>query len=169
MLRSARMRSAAVVWRIDAELVLALEARFGTPVDSYVNGSQTWLVDNGPGGVTIEWRLHPVAAYRPPRGLSHYDLWDQVVGQLSAGADPAALTLGEEPRPLTSLWDGLEAFAAYGDDVEPATLAQAAGAALDRPPAATGLVDHDRIGDEWERSRGQLSIMGLLLDELHAT
>ncbi len=163
------MRSAAVVWRIDAELVLALEARFGTPVDSYVNGSQTWLVDNGPGGVTIEWRLHPVAAYRAPRGLSHYDLWDQVAGQLSAGADPAALTLGEEPRPLTSLWDGLEAFAAYGDDVEPATLAQAAGAALDRPPDATGLVDHDRIGDEWERSRGQLSIMGLLLDELHAT
>lgn len=146
--------------------MLALDEHFGPPVDSYVNGSQTWLRDNGPGGVTLEWRLHPVAAYRPPAGLSHYDLWERVISQLRAGGDPGALALGEERRALDSLWEGLEAFAAYGDEVEPATLAQAAASAIGRAPEATGLVDHDRVGDAWERARGDVSIVGLLLEEL---
>lgn len=163
------MRIASAVWRASPEVVLALADRFGLPVDSYVNGTQTWLLDNGPGGVTLEWRLHPVAAYQLPSGLSHYDLWEQVVGQLHAGAEPGALALGDERRGLESLWEGLEAFAAYGDEVEPATLAQAATAALGgRPPDAVGLVDHERIGDAWERARGSVSIVGLLLEELRA-
>jgi hypothetical protein len=166
MLGSNAMRTASAVWRSSPELVLALDEHFGPPVDSYVNGSQTWLLDNGPGGVTLEWRVHPVAAYRPPAGLSHYDLWERVVAQLRVGGDPGALALGEEPRALDSLWEGLEAFAAYGDEVEPATLAQAASAAIGRVPDAAGLVDHDRVGDAWERARGDVSIVGLLLEEL---
>ena len=160
------MRTASAVWRSSPELVLALDERFGPPVDSYVNGSQTWLLDNGPGGVTVEWRLHPVAAYRPPARLSHYDLWERVVAQLHAGGDPGALALGEERRALESLWEGLEAFAPYGDEVEPVTLAQASAAAIGRVPDAAGLVDHDRVGDAWERARGEVSIVGLLLEEL---
>jgi len=160
------MRTASAVWRSSPELVLALDEHFGPPVDSYVNGSQTWLLDNGPGGVTLEWRLHPVAAYRPAAGLSHYDLWERVVAQLRAGGDPGALALGEERRAVDLLWEGLEAFAAYGDEVEPATLTQAAKAAIGRAPDAAGLVDHDRIGDTWEQARGQVSIVGLLLEEL---
>ncbi|HMF04821.1 MAG TPA: hypothetical protein VKH17_08405 [Acidimicrobiia bacterium] len=160
------MRTASAVWRSSPELVLALDEHLGPPVDSYVNGSQTWLLDNGPGGVTLEWRLHPVAAYRPAAGLSHYDLWERVVAQLRAGGDPGALALGEERRAVDSLWEGLEAFAAYGDEVEPATLTQAAKAAIGRAPDAAGLVDHDRIGDTWEQARGQVSIVGLLLEEL---
>ena len=162
------MRTASAVWRSSPELVLALDEKFGPPVDSYVNGSQTWLLDNGPGGITLEWRLHPVAAYHPPAGLSHYDLWERVVAQLHAGGDPGALALGEERRALESLWEGLEAFAPYGDEVEPVTLAQAASAAIGRVPDATGLVDHDRVGDAWERARGDVSIVGLLLEELRA-
>jgi hypothetical protein len=168
MLRSPLMRTASAVWRASPELVLALDERFGQPADSYVNGSQTWLRDNGPGGVTLEWRLHPVAAYRAPEALSHYDLWERVVAQLRAGADPGALVLGEERRALESLWEGLETFAAYGDEIEPATLAQAATAALGIRPDAVGLVDHDRIGDAWERARGGVSIVSLLLEELRA-
>jgi hypothetical protein len=168
MLGSPPMRTATAVWRASPELVLALDERFGQPVDSYVNGSQTWLLDNGPGGVTIEWRLHPVASYRPPAELSHYDLWEKVVTQLRAVGDPGALALGEERRALDSVWEGLEAFAAYGDEVEPATLAQAATTALGHPPDAVGLVDHERIGDAWERARGGVSIVGLLLEELRA-
>jgi hypothetical protein len=168
MLRSPSMRTASAVWRASPELVLALDERLGVPVDSYVNGTQTWLLDNGPGGVTLEWRLHPVAAYRPPAGLSHYDLWERVVAHLRAGADPGALTLGEERRALESLWEGLEVFAAYGDEVEPATLAQATTAAIGRPPDAAGLVDHERVGDAWERARGDVSIVALLLEELKA-
>lgn len=162
------MRTASAVWRASPELVLALDERFGDPVDSYVNGSQVWLVDNGPGGITLEWRLHPVAAYRAPAELSHYELWERAVAQLQAGGDPGALSLGEERRALASIWEGLEAFAPYGDEVEPATLAQAATAALGLPPDATGLVDHERIGDEWERARGGVSIISLLLEELRA-
>jgi hypothetical protein len=162
------MRTASAVWRSTPELVLALDEHFGPPVDSYVNGSQTWVRDDGPGGVTLEWRLHPVGAYRPPAGMSHYDLWERVVAQLRAGGDPGALALGEERRALDSLWEGLETFAAYGDEVEPATLARSASATIGRTPDASGLVDHDRIGEVWEQARGDVSIVGLLLEELRA-
>src|SRR6185503_17792131 len=59
-------RVATAVWTISPDLVLALDAQLGLPVDSYVNGSQTWLVDGEP--VPLEWRLHPVAGYRAPAG-----------------------------------------------------------------------------------------------------
>jgi hypothetical protein len=156
------------VWRVDAALVLALDAQLGSPVDSYVNGTQTWLTDDGPGGETLEWRLHPVARYRAPHAMSHYDVWEQVVAALAVGDDPDEIELGTEHRALGSLWDGLECFAAFGDDVEPAPLASAATAALGRSPDASGLVDHGRIGDAWERTQGSVSIVGMLLDELHS-
>jgi hypothetical protein len=159
--------SATCVWRVDGDLVLALDARLGPPIDSYVNGSQTWLAD-GPGDITLEWRLHPVASYRAPSGLSHYDLWEAVVAALVEGADEDELELGTEHRALGSLWDGLECFAAYGEDIEPAPLARAAGDTLGRAPSAGGLVDHDRIGEAWEHSRGAVSIVGMLLAELRS-
>ena len=124
------MRTASAVWRASPELVLALDERFGDPVDSYVNGSQVWLLDNGPGGITLEWRLHPVAAYRAPAELSHYELWERAVAQLQAGGDPGALALGEERRALPSIWEGLEAFAA----VRRRGRAGHAGAGRDRRP-----------------------------------
>jgi len=159
-------RTATCIWRVDAGLVLALDERLGPPVDSYVNGSQTWITDDGPGEIGLEWRLHPVAGYRLPRDLSHYDLWEQVVGALSAGVDPDSLTLGSEPRTLRSLWDGLECYAAYGDDLEPAPLAQAATNALDRAPDAAGLVDHEAIGTAWEHAKGTTSIVEMVFAEL---
>jgi len=160
-------RTATCVWRVDPALVLALDERLGPPVDSYLNGSQTWLAEVGPGDVALEFRLHPVAGYRLPEGMSHYDLWEQVVAALSGErADAAAVQLGTETRALTSLWDGLECFAAYGDELEPAPLASAAGEAVGRAPDAAGLVDHLRIGSEWERAQGSLSIVDMLLAEL---
>lgn len=160
------MRIASTVWVVSADVVRALDERLGTPVDSYLNGSQTWITDDGPNDTGLEWRLHPVAGFRAPAGMSHYDLWEQVVTQLTSGGDPAALRLGDETRPLTSLWDGLECFAAYGDEIEPATLAAAATDAIGRPPDRAGLVDHERVGDAWERARGDVSIVSLLLEQL---
>jgi hypothetical protein len=157
-------RVATTVWTISPELVLALDEQLGLPVDSYVNGSQTWLVEDGP--VTLEWRLHPVAGYRAPADVSPYDLWETVVAQLSLAGDPHALRLGQEVRPLTALWDGLECYAAYGEDVEPQQLAAMTTAQLGRPPDRFGLVDHDAIGDAWERENGGVSIVALLLAEL---
>ena len=149
------------VWRARPELIVALDERFGPPVDAYVNGSQVWLRESGlrdPNGVTIEWRLHPVAGFRPPEGTGTYDLFEVTADALARGR------LG--PAPLERLWEGLEAFAAYGDEVEPATLAAACTEELGLAPDAAGLVDHGRIGDEWERTDGGVSIVAALLAEL---
>ena len=162
------------VWKISAELVLALDEHLGPPVDSYVNGSQTWLVGDEPNdpdqtgdtAMILEFRLHPVSGYRPPAGCSHYDLWETVVTQLSQGIDAQELRLGNEARSLDGLWDGLEAFPAYGDEIEPARLSAIASAALALTPDRAGLVDHEAIGDAWERANGKVSIVGLLIDQL---
>ncbi len=162
-------RTATCIWRVDAALVLALDEHLGPPVDSYLNGSQTWITDAGPGDVALEWRLHPVAGYQLARDLSHYDLWEQVIGALSAGTDPDSLTLGTEARTLRSLWDGLECFAAFGDDLEPAPLAHAATTALGRAPDAVGLVDHESIGAAWEHAKGATSIVEMVFAELKSS
>ena len=160
------------VWRISPELVLALDEHLGPPVDSYVNGSQTWLVGDEADDIDVdralmlEFRLHPVSGYRPPAGCSHYDIWELVVTQLAQGSDAQALHLGNQPRPLSGLWDGLEAFPAYGDEIEPARLASVVTAALALAPDRTGLVDHQAIGDAWERASGKISIVALLIDQL---
>jgi hypothetical protein len=155
------------VWRVSLALVTALDEHLGPPVDGYVNGSQTWLSD-APGGATFEWRLHPVAGFVAPAGCGPYDLWDAVVGALATGESPDALTLGDDQRSIASLWDGLECFPAYGDEIEPATLARAATDALGVAPDAAGLVDHERIGSAWEHAEGRVSLVELLLEELHA-
>jgi hypothetical protein len=146
------------VWRATSGLIVALDDRFGEPVDAYVNGSQVWLRDDGPGGITVEWRLHPVSSYQRPAGLDTYEVFITVAGALALGEAP--------PVPIESLWEGLEAFAAYGDEVEPATLAAAATEALGLAPDGAGLVDHQAIADRWERSRGATSIVTELLEQL---
>jgi hypothetical protein len=139
-------------------LIVALDERFGEPTDAYVNGSQTWLRDDGPGGVTLEWRLHPVPSYERPAQLDVYEVFSATALALGTGGDTAA--------PLESLWDGLEAFPAYGDEVEPAPLAAAVQDALGIEPDAAGLVDHTAVGDEWERNNGRISITDALLRQL---
>ena len=161
-------RSATTVWRITPELVLALDERLGMPVDSYVNGTQTWLTERDEPETTLEWRLHPTAGFRAPDGLSHYDLWEQVVLELGRGDSADALALGRERRTLRSLWDGLECFGPFGDDLEPARLAQLATDVLGTAPDAAGLVDHARIGSAWEQAQGTVSLVEMLLAELHS-
>jgi hypothetical protein len=151
-------RVATCVWRTTAELLLAADARFGEPVDSYVNGSQVWLRDDGPGGVALEWRLHPVAGFQRPPGVSTADVLAVIVFALRNAL--------ELPMPLDRLWDGLEAFPCYGDDVEPAPLAAACTAALGIAPDAFGIVDHTTIADSWERTLGTVSIVDALFIQL---
>jgi hypothetical protein len=148
------------VWRATPALVLALDERFGEPVDAYVNGSQVWIRDDGPGGIAIEWRLHPVPGYERPPTTTTYDVFATVALAVAQGETP--------PAPVELLWDGLEAFAAYEDEVEPATLAAALTEALGLAPDAAGLVDHEQVGDDWERSEGRISIVASLLDQLSA-
>ncbi len=150
--------SSTCVWRATGALIVALDERFGEPIDAYVNGSQVWLREDGPGGMTVEWRLHPVAGYRRPGALGTYDVFSRTALALGTGAEP--------PVPLERLWEGLEAFSAYGDEVEPSPLAAAATEALGIPPDASGLVDHQRIGDDWERASGRASVIAALIDQL---
>lgn len=145
------------VWPVTPELIVALEGQLGEPVDAYVNGSQTWLRDDGPSNEPIEWRLHPVPGYSKPDGYTPYEVF-------SAAALTAAT--GVEGPDALELWDGLEAFPAYGDEMEPAPLASALTEVLGIAPRGTGLVDHDRIADEWERSGGTTSISQALLIQL---
>jgi hypothetical protein len=154
----AARRVAAAVWRSRPEVVVALDDRFGEPVDAYVNGSQVWLRDDGPAGLLLEWRLHPVAGYQRPPGVGTYEVFSATALALATGGTP--------PAPLTALWDGLEVFAAHGEDIEPRPLSAAAAEALGIEPDACGLVDHDGIADEWERTRGRVSIVADLFDQL---
>jgi hypothetical protein len=139
-------------------VIVALDDRFGEPLDAYVNGSQVWLRDDGPGGVPLEWRLHPVAGYKRPLGVDTYEVFEIVALALSSDS--------EAPAPLAELWDGLEVFAAYGDELEPQPLMRAAVDALGIPPDAWGLVDHESIADQWERTAGGVSIIEDLLRQL---
>ncbi len=148
------------VWRATPKLIIALDDRFGEPVDAYVNGSQVWIRDDGPGGVALEWRLHPIAGFARPREVDTYEVFSVTALAFANGDAP--------PAPLAQLWDGLEAFPTDGDELEPAPLAAAVTLALGIAPDASGLVDHDRIGNEWEVSRGQVSIIDALLAQLSA-
>ena len=143
-------------------MVIALDDRFGEPVDAYVNGSQVWLRDDGPAGATLEWRLHPVAGYRRPAGVGTYEVFAATALALASGGTP--------PAPLGALWEGLEVFPAYsapaGAEMEPQPLALATTEALGIAPDASGLVDHDTVGDEWERRAGAASIVTALLAQL---
>jgi hypothetical protein len=123
-----------------------------------VNGSQVWLREDGPGNITLEWRLHPVAGFERPPAVTTHDLFPSIALALETGDEP--VTAPE------SLWDGLEAFAAYDEEVEPATLAAATTESLGIAPDATGLVDHESIADSWEATEGRISIIHALLDQL---
>ena len=148
------------VWRATPDLIVALDERFGEPVDAYVNGSQVWLRDDGPGGTAIEWRLHPAPGYRRPASIDTYEVFSTTAHALATGDAIAA--------PLDALWEGLEAFPAYGDEIEPAVLATIVTAALGRAPDAVGIVDHEGIGNEWERTAGRTSIVDALFAQLLA-
>jgi hypothetical protein len=162
--RRSRLRAMAAtltptcVWVATPELIVRLDGTFGEPLDTYVNGSQVWLRPEGPDELTIEWRLHPVASYQRPRGVTTETVFERTALALATGEEP--------PAPLSRLWDGLEAFPAYGDEAEPQDVAALCAASLGISPDAVGLADHQRIADEWERTGGAISIVDELLREL---
>lgn len=158
----------ACVYRVDPALVELLDARLGPPLDSYVRGWQVWLRDDGPGGEALEWRLHPPARFRMPRGVDPHDLFNVVLQGLADIDEPAAaFSAGKERRTLTEVWEVLEVFPAFTADVEVDALATTATAVLGgRAPDGAGLVDHDRLGDRWKGTRGDFSVGAALLADL---
>ena len=172
------------VFAVDGELLLRLEATFGPPLDSYLNGWQVWLEelteDNLPEGVpepvdevTLEFRLHPPVGFEQPEGLSHHDLWDEVVVPLAdARAEgepfPDGFALGAETRRLEEVWTLLEVFPAYGEDVTPDLVRMWAQAWLGRMPVGVGRVDHATLGGRWKREGNRFDLAGAIRQSLGA-
>lgn len=146
-------RTPIAIFDVDLELLTRLESALGPPLDSYLMGWQVWLdeVEGGGAGeeVELEYRLHPPAGFAQPSGLSHHDLWDEVIVQVADGVHP--FTLGEETRDLASLWVLLEVFPAFGEDVTAEGVRHRAETRLRTEALAAGEVDHDRLGGAWKR------------------
>ncbi len=140
------MREACAYWQIRPELILAIEAAFGPPIDSYVNGAQVWLEDD------IEYRLHPVSGFQLPSGISHHDLWDEVTAPTSALS-------------ANSFWDAFEAIP-LEQGADPANLARHVGDRLNLEPDRYGLIDRERINEEWAAAQGAISIGARVLAQL---
>ena len=159
-------RTATCIWRVDADLVLALDERLGPPVDSYLNGSQTWITGDGPGGIDLEWRLHPVAGYRLARELSHYDLWEQVVARVVGGRRPRLVVarLRGTYVALALGWSGVLRGLRRRPGTRPARIG--GGNRVGRAPDAAGLVDHEAIGTAWEHAKGTTSLVEMVFAEL---
>lgn len=155
-------------YRVDAALVEQLDARLGPPLDSYLRGWQVWLEPHGPGGETLEWRLHPPAGFRMPRGVNPHDLFEVVLQGLAgcAAPDVDALVVGEEHRRLDEVWEALEVWPTFGDDLAPDVVAASAARALGRAPDVAGRADHARLGDEFKGRKGDFSVGQALLASL---
>jgi hypothetical protein len=157
-------------YRVEASLIEALDTHLGPPLDAYLMGWQVWLEEHGPGGATMEWRLHPPARFRMPRGIDHNDLFDVVLQGMADVEDPMVqpFAVGREQRTLPQVWEVLEVFSAFDDAVTTEQLVATAAAALGgRPPDTAGLVDHDRMGGQWKAARGDFSVASVLLELPH--
>ncbi len=147
---------ATALWSVTSALIVALDETFGEPIDAYVNGSQVWLRPDGPEGITIEYRLHPVGGYERPSGMRT----DEVFGTVSL-----ALATGEQSSVrFESLWEGLEAFVAFEDEgpVQPEQLAAIGESVLGIAPERVGMVDHESIAQAWQNSDRRTSIVHAL-------
>ena len=155
-------------YRVDAALVELLDARLGPPLDSYVRGWQVWLDEHGPGGATLEWRLHPPARFRMPRGVNPHDLFEVALQGLAGCDDPDhdAFPVGEEHRRLDEIWEVLEVWPTFGDDLEPEVVAAIAARVLGRAPDVAGRADHARLGDRFKGRKGDFSVGQALLASL---
>lgn len=154
---------ATCLFEVDRSLLETLDGTFGPPVDSYLTGWQVWL-EPSPAGLELEYRLHPPPGFRMPEGLHPEELWDEVQGRLAAGADLLALASG--PVRLEEVWELLEVYPAHGDPVSPDDLRTWAEEALGRPALACGVVDHRRLGKQWERRPGRFDLPGALREAL---
>ncbi len=143
------------IFEVNSALLEALEAAFGPPLDSYLMGWQVWLVEveapDAPPDCELEYRLHPPGDFTQPAGLSHHDLWDEVMVQVADGIHP--VRCGEETRSVASLWTLLEVFPAFGEDVTAEQVRRWSQDALGRAALAAGDVDHERIGGRYTRGR----------------
>lgn len=149
---------ATCVWGLRPELVVALHDRFGVPDEGFGNGIQTWVRSDGPGGMPVQWRLHPRPDFVRPKEVGPHQLFASVAGPAARGETT--------DLPPEVVWAGLVAGPAYGDEVDEIELTVRLTEVLGLAPDACGHADLDDLGQAWERSGGRLDVVDRLLAEL---
>lgn len=152
-----------VIFDVDRALLETLEARLGPPIDSYLMGWQVWLYPVEGTEVDLELRLHPPAGFSQPEGLDHHVLWEELMSQISDGAE--VLELGEESRRLDEVFVLLEAYPVFA----PASVEQVRDwteELLGRDALAAGEVDHDRLSGRFRREQHDADLAGALREIL---
>lgn len=131
---------------------MLLQNKLDEPVDSYWNGSHTWFSDLK--DTQLEWRLHPVANFAMPDASRPEELYQLGV---------------EKQIDITHYWEGLEIYTFGDTNLSVEDLVEYATEVLGYAPDASGLVNHEVIGDEFERKSGDISIVSLLLEQLKSS
>lgn len=131
------------------DLLKQLVAVHGEPVDSYWNGSHTWFTQNDE--VLVEWRVHPVSGFVMPEASRPEELF--------------IMALESEVDSL-HYWEGLEVFPVDEHTFSAEDFSDYCETILGIEPDKVGFVDHDSIGNEYERNNGNVSIMQLLSKQL---
>jgi len=141
--------AAVILTKNSPELLKLLIERLSDPVDSYWNGSHTWFTSAGDND--FEWRLHPISGFKMPEASRPEELLDLALeGQID----------------IEHYWEGLEVFSL---SEEPCTLEELHDhifGKLEIELDAIGLVDHETIGNDFERNSGNISIIKLLKDQI---
>ena len=131
------------------EIIKTIVNKLGEPIDSYWNGSHTWFTTYR--DFDFEWRLHPVAGFKMPEASRPEDLFD--------------LALEGEVE-IDHYWEGLEIFDINDEPGSIEILKDHIKSVLDKEPPHCGYVDHETIGNDFERTGGDISIVRLLINQL---
>jgi len=141
--------SAVILTKTHPDLLRRLQESLDEPVDSYWNGSHTWFTEFRE--IELEWRLHPVSGFKMPEASRPEDLFD--------------LALEGEVE-VDHYWEGLEVFVISEVSCTPEELKTHVESRLGITPEYSGYVDHEEIGNEYERNNGNVSIVSLLIAQL---
>ena len=125
---------------------------FGEPVDSYWNGSHTWFEEPEEwGDIRIEWRLHPVKGFTMPDASRPEELFELI---LENKVDP------------THYLEGLEVFPVDENEISLNDFKEYVISRISIEPDFAGIVNHDEIGNSFELSNGEISIVELLSEQM---
>jgi hypothetical protein len=134
------------------DICTKLYSIFGEPVDSYWNGSNTWFDEPSDFvDISIEWRLHPISGFEMPKACRPEELFTLMV---------------ENKVDLTHYIEGLEVFPTDENDISIEKFSDYIFQKIGLEPDYIGYVDHDIIGNQFEQSNGDTSIIQCLKEQL---
>ena len=143
--------SAIILTRNSPNLLKRLLEVHADPVDSYWNGSHTWFTNTE--NNEFEWRLHPISGFEMPKASRPEELLDLAL---------------EGEIDIAHYWNGLEVFSISDEPCTLEELQKHIVETLGIEPDFIGLVDHESVGNDFERNAGKVSIINLLIEQIQA-